>query len=156
MNPYLALKTIHIVSATVLFGTGIGIAFFMLMGQRSGHRATQLATARWTVLADTIFTAPAAALQLVSGFMLVHMGGWSLGAPWIVISLALFFLIGGCWLVVVVLQLRMRDQLQKASKENLPLPESYYRYFRIWFILGWPAFIGIPGIFWLMVAKPLA
>jgi uncharacterized membrane protein len=25
---------------------------------------------------------------------------------------------------------------------------------RIWFVLGWPAFIGVLIIFWLMIARP--
>ncbi|MCB1614259.1 MAG: DUF2269 family protein, partial [Xanthomonadales bacterium] len=25
----------------------------------------------------------------------------------------------------------------------------------IWFILGWPAFLSVIGIFWLMVRKPV-
>jgi len=30
----------------------------------------------------------------------------------------------------------------------------FRRYFRRWFVLGWPAFIGLVGTFWLMVVKP--
>ena len=30
---YELFKTIHVISSTVLFGTGIGIAFFFLMGK---------------------------------------------------------------------------------------------------------------------------
>jgi uncharacterized membrane protein len=35
---YLALKTFHILSSTVFFGTGLGTAFFMFMANRSGNR----------------------------------------------------------------------------------------------------------------------
>jgi uncharacterized membrane protein len=33
-------------------------------------------------------------------------------------------------------------------------PPFYRRYATIWFALGWPAFIGILAIFYLMIAKP--
>ena len=35
-----------------------------------------------------------------------------------------------------------------------PLPPQYHRLFRIWFALGWPAFIGVIAIFALMIIKP--
>ena len=35
---YLTLKLIHILGAAVLFGTGLGIAFFMLMAHRTATR----------------------------------------------------------------------------------------------------------------------
>jgi uncharacterized membrane protein len=34
------------------------------------------------------------------------------------------------------------------------LPLAYYRLYRIWFWLGWPAFLAVLAIFWLMTAKP--
>ena len=37
---YLTLKLIHVLGATVLFGTGLGIAFFMLMAHRTRDPAT--------------------------------------------------------------------------------------------------------------------
>jgi len=41
-----------------------------------------------------------------------------------------------------------------AGSSGLPLPRDYDRYFRIWFILGWPAFLAMVAIFWLMIARP--
>ena len=34
------------------------------------------------------------------------------------------------------------------------LPPRYHRLFRVWFWLGWPAFIGVIAIFVLMIWKP--
>jgi len=34
------------------------------------------------------------------------------------------------------------------------LPQDYERLFRIWFTLGWPAFLGVIAIFALMIFKP--
>ena len=56
---YLALKLVHILGATVLFGTGLGIAFFMFMAHRTGDAATIAHTARIVVIADALFTASA-------------------------------------------------------------------------------------------------
>jgi uncharacterized membrane protein len=35
LNTYLVVKTVHELSAAVVLGTGAGIAYFMLMAQRS-------------------------------------------------------------------------------------------------------------------------
>jgi uncharacterized membrane protein len=60
MNAYAALKFVHIVSSTLLFGTGLGTAFFMWMSHRSGNVPAIANAARLTVLADWLFTTPAA------------------------------------------------------------------------------------------------
>jgi uncharacterized membrane protein len=52
------------------------------------------------------------------------------------------------------LQMRMRVLADAAVASGEELPPLYYRYFRIWFALGWPAFIAMALIVWLMVFKP--
>lgn len=37
MNLYLLLKTLHILSSTILFGTGLGSAYYALRAWRSGQ-----------------------------------------------------------------------------------------------------------------------
>jgi uncharacterized membrane protein len=153
-NYLLTLKIIHILGATVLFGTGLGIAFFMWMANRTRDAATIAHTASIVVIADAVFTATAAILQPVSGAFLALAIGYSLWESWIVISLALYVLIGACWLPVVWIQAKMRDLAHAAAQAGTGLPARYHRLFRIWFVLGWPAFIGVVAIFVLMIAKP--
>lgn len=154
VDGYLLLKTIHIVSATVLFGTGLGIAFYFLAGLRSGDPAGAYFAARTTVIADMLFTLTAGIIQPVSGFGLIHMAGIDPLSPWLVLSYAIYFVALACWLPVVWLQLRIRDMLG-AKVRGEPIDEAKLgRHFRIWFMLGWPAFVGLVAVFWLMVAKP--
>ena len=56
MNTYLLVKTLHIISATLLVGTGFGTAFYMFWVNRSGSVAAQSVVARWVVRADWWFT----------------------------------------------------------------------------------------------------
>jgi uncharacterized membrane protein len=70
------------------------------------------------------------------------------------LSMVLYVLIGCCWLPVVWLQIRMRNLAIDAANHDLRLPAIYQLYYRWWFALGWPAFIGVMVIFYLMVAKP--
>jgi len=151
---YPVIKWLHIVSSTVLFGTGAGIAFFFLRAHRAGNAAVIAAVSRDVVLADMVFTASAVVLQPVTGIVLVITVGYPLSSPWLVWSIALYGLVGCCWLPVVWLQMRMRDLAIEAAAQGSALPTEYQRYYRWWFALGWPAFVGVLVIFYLMVAKP--
>lgn len=151
---YLTLEWIHILSATLLLGTGTGIAFFMWMAHRTGDARTIAATARIVVLADALFTAPAVIIQLLTGLWLTHAAGLALTTFWVAAALVLYGVILACWLPVVWLQIRARDLAAQAAAASQPLPASYRRVMRWWFGLGWPAFFSIIAIFWLMVHKP--
>jgi uncharacterized membrane protein len=150
----LALKFVHVLGASVLFGTGLGIAFFMWMANRSGDPANIAATAGTVVIADTVFTAAAVIVQPISGALLAWLIGYSLRESWIVASLALYLVVGLCWLPVVVIQIRLRDLARAAAQKSATPPEQYGRLYAIWFALGWPAFIGVILIFGLMIWKP--
>ncbi len=151
---YLWLKWAHIVSSTVLFGMGAGIAFFFLRAQRTADVRIIAAVSREVVLADSIFTAAAVVTQPLTGIALALLAGYPLRAPWLVASLALYVFIGCCWLPVVWLQIRMRDLAIAAAAAGEPLPSLYHQYYRWWFGLGWPAFAGVLAVFYLMVVKP--
>lgn len=154
MTLYFTLKLVHILGAAVLFGTGLGIAFFMLMAHRTGDAGHIARTARVVVIADTIFTATAVIVQPITGVALVRNMGYSLLDSWIVASIALYVLVGVCWLPVVWIQIRLRDAAAASAATGAKLPDRYFRLFRLWFILGWPAFAGVIAIFALMIWRP--
>jgi uncharacterized membrane protein len=151
---YFWLKWLHIVSSTVLLGMGAGIAFFFLRAQRTHDVPVIAAVARDVVLADALFTATAVVIQPTTGIALALLGGYPLSAPWLLLSMMLYAFVGCCWLPVVWLQVRMQRLAQTAARTGAPLSPEYHRYFRWWFRLGWPAFIAVLVIFYLMVAKP--
>jgi uncharacterized membrane protein len=150
----LALKLVHILGASVLFGTGLGIAFFMWMANRAGDPANIAGTAGTVVIADTVFTAVAVIVQPISGVLLAWLIGYSLLELWILAALVLYLVVGLCWLPVVVIQIRLRDIARGAAQKSAALPDEYRRLYGIWFALGWPAFIGVILIFGLMIWKP--
>lgn len=150
---YLTFKTLHILSMVLLFGTGLGSAFYKWMADRSGNVAHIANTNRQVVLADWIFTTPTVIFQPISGLWLTYQLGLSLTTPWIAASLFLFFLAGACWLPVVWLQIRMKNISAIAVAESTPLPEIYWRMLRWWFWLGVPAFTSMVLVVALMVFK---
>lgn len=154
MELYLVVKTLHVLSATVLFGTGTGIAFFMLKGQISGVPAARRFAATTTVQADFLFTLPAVIVQPVSGAWLVWRGGFDWADRWLVFTYALYVLAGLCWLPVVAIQIRIKNLLAAEAAGERADPAELARLVRWWLALGWPAFGGLIVVFYLMVAKP--
>jgi len=154
MTEYYVLKFLHVIGATVLLGTGAGIAFFMLMAHRTGDAHLVAGTARIVVTADFVFTATAVVAQPVTGALLAWSAGYSLWEGWIVLSLALYVFTGLFWLPVVWMQARLRTLAQAAAAAGEPLSPAYYRLFKWWFAFGFPAFAAVLAIFWLMITRP--
>lgn len=150
---YLSIKYLHILSMVVLFGTGLGTAWYKWMADRQGNLTHIMVMNRHVVLADWMFTTPAIVLQPVSGMMLAWLLQIPLTTAWLALSLGLYLIAGLCWLPVVWLQIRMRDIALQAVQAHSPLPEQYWRYARYWFWLGVPAFLAMLGIVLLMVFK---
>lgn len=148
------LRWVHIIGATVLLGTGAGIAFFMVMAQRTGRAELVAHVAGTVVIADFVFTASAVVVQPVTGFLLAREIGWPMNEGWIVLSLVLYAFAGLFWLPVVWIQIRIRDLASAAAAEGRPLPAEEQRLFRIWFAFGFPAFGAVLAILWLMAVRP--
>ncbi|MEE2952013.1 MAG: DUF2269 domain-containing protein [Pseudomonadota bacterium] len=154
MDTYFLIKTLHILGATVIFGTGLGTAFQMLAAHRRGDPSGIALVARNVVSADWVFTTPAVILQPITGTALALLAGYSLWDDWIFGSILLYGLAGACWLPVVWIQYRLRDLARNAVETGKDLPAEYHRLFRWWFALGWPAFGAMLVVFHLMVSKP--
>jgi len=147
---YLSIKFIHILSATLLFGTGLGSAFYMLMAYRSGSMRAMVVTNRIVVIADFIFTTPTVIIQLVTGLYLLNYQGLEWTSPWSLSVLGLYAFVGACWLPVVWLQIVLRNRA-----EQLQAPDAQYKFhMKIWLILGALAFPTVIILYALMVFKP--
>ena len=152
---YLLIKWIHILSATILFGAGIGSAFHMFMANRQGKIEEIYFAARTVVLADYILTTPAVIIQLITGVMLVQMLDYRFTDFWVLWSLILYVFAGACWLPVIWIQIKMRDMAKTALDAGEPLPGNFWKMDRLWIILGSLAFPAILIVFYLMVFKPV-
>ena len=151
---YQLLLWVHILSSTLLFGTGLGTAFHGWMAQRSGDLHAIVVVSGNVVLADWLFTAPAVIVQPLTGAWMAWLGGIPFTTGWLALAIALYVLVGTCWLPVVWLQIQMFHMANAALRSGERLPPRYRTYARWWFALGWPAFLGVIAIFYLMVFKP--
>jgi uncharacterized membrane protein len=155
MSFYLMIKWMHILSSVLLVGTGFGSAYYMFFVNRSRNISAQAVVSRLVVRADWWFTTPAIIIQPITGILLAQMAGFPLSTPWLAIALALFLFAGICWLPVVWLQIQMEKMANKSLRESRDLPPVYWQYARIWEYLGYPAFIAMATVFYLMVVKPV-
>ncbi len=152
---YLFIKFLHILSSTILFGTGIGTAAVMVYAHLTRNIATIAVVTEYVVLADWIFTGTTGFLQPITGFWLVYLARFPLTSFWLYASIIGYLIAACCWFPVVYLQIKMRDFAVEATKNKTPLPAIYFRYFKYWVILGWPAFISLIIVFYLMTNKPV-
>ncbi len=129
MDIYLTVKTVHIISSTILFGTGIGIAFFMFCTYFTADVHEKLYAARRTVIADYIFTLPAVLIQPIMGAWLVLEGGYEWTDLWLVITYIIYIIAGICWLPVVWIQIELKNMVMDSVKNTRPLPKRYYLLF---------------------------
>jgi uncharacterized membrane protein len=154
MTLYFLVKFLHVLGATVILGTGTGIAFFMLMAHRSRDAAFIARTAATVVIADMLFTLSAVLLQPITGGLLMALSGTMLSEHWLGASLGLYVVAGLFWIPVIFMQIEMRDLARAAAARQEPLPERYFALFRRWFAFGIPGFGSVMIILWLMIAKP--
>jgi len=154
MSTYDLIKTLHILSSVLLVGTGFGTAFYLFFANRTGSVESIATVSRLVVRADWYFTTPAVIVQPLTGWWLATLAGWPWDTPWLLFALALYGLAGACWLPVVWLQVGMARMAQEAAFQREALPGRYWVYARRWEWLGYPAFVAMVGVYFLMVAKP--
>ncbi len=154
VDPYLLVKWLHVLSSTILFGFGAGTAWYFWNAHLTRDAATIASVGRMVVRADWIFTGTSGVVQPVSGVMLAYLAGWSLTEPWLLASYVLYAVAFACWVPVVWLQIEAQRLAQDAANAGTPLPAEYRRVMHWWFALGWPAFVGLLAVYWLMIAKP--
>ena len=149
------LKIIHVISASILFGTGLGTAFYMFyVNQQKDIRLIATATAQ-VVFADWCFTGSSGIVQAITGITMVMLKGHAWSELWVWGSIVGYLIAGACWLPVVWFQIRCRDLAFEALTNKQPLPDRYFRYFNTWRLLGVPAFLALVVVFFLMSNRPV-
>lgn len=147
------VKYLHVLSSTMLFGTGIGTAFYLFFISWTRDARVVAVVARYVVVADWIFTATTIVFQPASGFYLAHRMGIPWTTPWIYWSTILFVIAALCWLPVVWLQMRLRDIAVEAAASDRELPARYAAHLGWWAALGVPALVSFLAIFYMMVSR---
>lgn len=151
---YFILKIIHVISACILFGTGMGTALYMLIANRTKNLDIIKVATGQVVKADWLFTTTSGITQAITGFAMIFLHGYSFRSSWILGAIIGYVVAGACWVPVVYLQIQMHNIASFCLQKNIPLTQQYFKYYRAWFVLGWPAFVSLIFVYYFMVAKP--
>jgi uncharacterized membrane protein len=154
MTFYDGLKIVHIITASILFGTGLGTAIYMLYANLLKNIPIIALATRRVVTADWLFTGISGVLQPITGIAMLYLKGYKLTNAWAMAVFTGYSIAAVCWFIVVYLQIRCRDLAIAAVKTNTALPKQYQQYFIAWVILGFPAFLSLIVIFYLMANNP--
>ncbi|RPE80038.1 DUF2269 family protein [Vulcaniibacterium tengchongense] len=154
MDP-VTVKYLHVLSSTVLFGTGVGSAYYLFVTSWSRDVHAIASITRHVVIADWLFTGSTVVIQPLTGFYLAHRLGIPLGTPWLYWSLVLYAIAVPLWFAAVWLQMKLRDVARAAHAAGTELPPRYAGYLGAWTAVGVLAFVAFLSIFYLMVAKRL-
>lgn len=152
---YFYIKIVHVMSSAILFGTGLGTAFYMFLVNQQKNVALIARATKQVVFVDYVFTGASGVIQFITGMALLGLKNISFSSLWIIVAMTGYLIAAACWFPVVYLQIRCRDLAIDAMKNNMALPQQYYRYYRIWWILGIPAFLALLVVFYFMVNKPV-
>lgn len=154
MTLYEKLKIIHIITASILFGTGLATAIYMLYANILKNIPIIALATRRVVKADWLFTGISGVLQPLTGISMLYLKGYKLTNTWAIAVFTCYSIAAVCWFIVVYLQIRCRDLAIAAVESNTNLPKKYKPYFVAWVILGFPAFLSLIIIFYLMANNP--
>ena len=154
MGLYTSLKLAHVIGAAVLFGTGVGIAFFMLMAHRTRDAALVAHTAGMSLSPIRSLPQrqwccspqPGQHWQIWQGYRCLAAGSAS-ASSCISSPGHVGFLLSGFNFGCGTSRGRRRVRMSL-------FPRAYHRLFRLWLVLGFPAFAAVVAIIWLMIAKP--
>ncbi|CAI2718762.1 DUF2269 family protein [Nitrospina watsonii] len=151
---FTTIKFLHVMSAVVLLGTGLGLAFMLFRAQQSRDSRTLLFALNNILIGDIVFIGPALFVLFGSGHWMLRNGGHSVREPWMIASLALIMLVGLCWFVAVFLEWRMRNNLRQVVADGIELPPRHKLFHRLWMSMGAVAFLSALAILVMMVIKP--
>ena len=134
---YQLLKLIHILSATIMIGTGLGSAFYLFLTYKKSQFSTVKDVLSFVIFADTIFTAPSVVIQLITGILLSNLLGLTY-TNWFWVVLSVSFIVVILWLRAAFLQIKMKKIIEGKTE----LPAQFHQLMNAWFYLGIPSFLG--------------
>jgi len=146
---YFILKLIHILSATVMIGTGFGSAFYLYFTYKNTQASTVRDVLKFVIIADKIFTLPSVIIQLITGWLLADLMSMLFTVWfWVVICVSAVVLL--LWIKAAFIQIKLR----KIILEENEISKRFHRGMTEWFWLGIFSFLGAIYLYYLMVYKP--
>lgn len=133
------LKIIHIISASILFGGGLGmVAYQRQRKQQKTHTATR--KHRHVILRRQFMVfIPCGMIQLITGFMMINQHPYSFHAPWVLASIILFMLA----IISALSSFYSYQCATDALQQNISTYNKYQRRYRAFACLTFLCMLGM-------------
>ncbi len=152
---YAFMKFLHVFGVVLFVGNIITAALWKVRADRSGDLATVTFAQRTVATADLAFTAPGAALVLISGYAMAFRRPWPLhGLHWLEGGQTLFIIALFIWLAVLVPTQRRLVALSEAGQRAGRLDPEFAALSKRWAVWGGIATLLPVIVLFLMVVKP--
>lgn len=153
MIDYDLIKTAHIIFSTLFLGGGAVSAFFKFKARKVSDLNTLKYIHETIVTADYLFTLPAVIGLPLTGFWMLDFDPLTKLETWVELGIFLYLIAISCWVPAAILQIKMKNCIKKSIEDGSGLNENYYKYSKIWFLLGVPSVVATVFIFYVMVSK---
>lgn len=147
-------KTLHVLGGVLFLGNIIITGIWMFLAQRSKNIPVVQFAIKAVNWMDVFFTAPGAALILLSGLLQAPHHGGVYTQSWILAGLILFSLSGVIWLLFLIPDQHRLIILSNQLTEKGKLPQKFFKTLHKWYFWGIIATI-LPIIsLIIMILKP--
>lgn len=153
--PYLLLRTLHILAATLFLGNIVVTAVWKTLADPTKDPRIIAYAQRLVNVTDLLFTGPAVVLVTVTGLLMAPtLGGLVDGPAWLMTGLLLMGLSTLLWLMVLIPVQVRQGRMARAFAADGEIPAAYWRLNRVWAVVGTIATI-LPLLnLYFMVYKP--
>ncbi|PIZ05128.1 MAG: DUF2269 domain-containing protein [Gammaproteobacteria bacterium CG_4_10_14_0_8_um_filter_38_16] len=148
------INIVHVISASVLLGAGVGTAFYVFYVNQQNNVALIARVTKQAIFVNWIFIGSSGVIQFITGMILLASKGYSPFALWVMGSMIGYVIAALCWLLVLYFQMRCRDLAFEAVAKKKLLSIEYNRYYHASWIWGMLALVSLMVVFYLMVNRP--
>lgn len=154
MTGHLTLKSLHLLSAVLFLGNIIVTAVWKELADRTRDPSIVASAQRLVTITDFAFTAPGAALLLVTGLAMAPAFGGLPGTPWLSTGMGLLIASGVIWALVLIPVQAMQARLARRFAKDGEIPARYWKLARVWTVFGLLATLLPLANLYVMVFKP--
>ena len=134
---YYLLKTVHIISASILFGGGFTLFIYQLLVNQHHAPNKCLQISHYLLKLQIILLIPAGMVQLVTGFMMINLKHYNLHAFWVLGVIFGFILAVGSYLSSIYYFKLAINELEKTTVNTSSYEKYHKKYLqRAWLTFG--------------------
>ncbi|MBI5164340.1 MAG: DUF2269 domain-containing protein [Magnetospirillum sp.] len=136
MDPYLLLKSVHLVGVVLFVGNIVVTGWWKVMADRTGDPRIVAFAQRQVTLTDWVFTLGGVSLVAVGGIGNALWHNMPLTTPWLLAGNILFLASGIIWVAILLPLQRKLGRMARAFAAAPRIPAAYWPAERLWLAFG--------------------